>query len=92
MPYKAEAEALKAEKAAAELAAQQQELTAFAEAQGLDVKDEAVAAAIQNVNAGALIAQSMKHRQPTEKPAVASYVLSGGMNMGGEYGDLLGKA
>lgn len=56
------------------------------------MKDEAVAAAIQNVNAGALIAQSMKHRQPTGKPAVASYVLPGGMNMGGEYGDLLGKA
>ena len=48
-PFKARVEALEAEKAAAELTAKQTELTHFAEAQGLDIKAEAVANAIQNV-------------------------------------------
>lgn len=92
-PYKAEAETLKAEKAATELAAKQQELTAFAEAQGLDVKAEAVAAAIQAVNYEALIAEAMKQeKKPVTRATVASFAMSGGMPLGGEYGDLLDKA
>lgn len=55
-PFKAEAERLRADKAAAELAAKQQELTAFAEGQGLDLKDAAVVEAIQKVDYEALIA------------------------------------
>lgn len=49
-PFKAEVEQLRADKAAAELAAKQQELTRFAAAQGLDVKENAVAEAIQNAD------------------------------------------
>lgn len=92
-PYKAEAETLKAEKAAAELAAKQQELTAFAEAQGLDPKSETIAAAIQNIDYAALVAEAMKLDKKSEtKPTVASYAMTEGMNMNGDYGDLLGKA
>ena len=49
-PIKAEVEQLRADKAAAELAAKQQELTRFAEAQGLDIKETAVAEAIQKAD------------------------------------------
>lgn len=92
-PYKAEAEALKAEKAAAELATRQQELTSFAEAQGLDPKSEAIAAAIQNVDYAALVAEALKQdKKPEAKPTVASFAMTNGMSMGGDYGDLLGKA
>ena len=59
-PFKAEAEALKAEKAAAELAAKQAELSAFAQTQGLDVKNEAIAAAIHGLDYAALIVEANK--------------------------------
>ena len=92
-PYKAEAETLKAEKAAAELAAKKQELTAFAEAQGLDVKNETVAAASEAVDYAALVAETMKQeKKPEAKPTLAAYAMGGGMNLSGDYGDLLGKA
>lgn len=57
-PFKAEAEQLRADKAAAELAAKQQELTCFAEAQGLDVQAEVVAEAIQKADYAALVGRS----------------------------------
>lgn len=92
-PFKAEVETLKAEKAAAELAAQQQELAAFAEAQGLDVAAEPIAAAIKAVDCAALIAEVAKQgKKNAAKPTVASYAMSGGMSVKGEYGDLLDKA
>ena len=90
-PFKSQAEALEAEKAAAELAAKQTELTHFAEAQGLDPKAEAVAAAIQNVDYAALIAEVNKNGKPGMKPVVASYAM-GGIAAKGEYDDLLEKA
>ncbi len=92
-PFKAEVETLKAEKAAAELAAKQQELTAFAEAQGLDVAAETVAAAIKGVDYAALIAEVSKQNKKNEtKPVVASYAMTNGLPAKGEYGDLLDKA
>lgn len=94
-PFKAEVETLKAEKAAAELAAKQQELTAFAQAQGLDVKEPAIAEAIQNADYAALVSAAVRAcaNKPENKPVVASYTMAGGLPMkGNEYGDLLGKA
>ena len=94
-PFKAEAETLKAEKAAAELAARQQELTAFAQAQGLDVQEAAIAEAIQKADYAALVAAAVKAgaNKPESKPAVAAYAMAGGMPIkGNEYDDLLGKA
>lgn len=92
-PFKAEVETLKAEKAAAELAARQQELAAFAEAQGLDVAAEPITAAIKAVDCAALIAEVAKQgKKNAAKPTVASYAMSGGMSVKGEYGDLLDKA
>ena len=87
-----EAEKLKAEKEAAELAAKQQELTAFAEAQGLDVKTENVASAIAELNYAALIAEANKVKKNDVKPTVAAYALTSGLAVKGEYGDLLEKA
>ncbi len=92
-PYKAEAETLKAEKAASELAAKQQELTAFAEAQGLDPKADAVVEAIKNVDHAALIAEVMKQNDKKHAGKItAAYIAPNGMAMNGEYGDLLSKA
>ena len=91
-PFKVEAEKLKAEKEAAELAAKQQELTAFAEAQGLDMKAENVASAIAELNYAALIAEANKVRKNDVKPTVAAYALTSGLTVKGEYGDLLEKA
>lgn len=95
-PYREEAETLKAEKAAAELAARQQELTTFAQAQGLDIAEAAIAQAIQSADYAALVAAAVKAsagKQPEGKPAVASYAMAGGMPIrGNEYDDLLGKA
>ena len=85
-------EKLKAEKEAAELAAKQQELTAFAEAQGLDVKTENVASAIAELNYAALIAEANKVKKNDVKPTVAAYALTSGLAVKGEYGDLLEKA
>lgn len=90
-PYKAQAEALEAEKAAAELTAKQAELTHFAETQGLDPKEEAVANAIQNVDYAALIAEVTKNGKQGVKPVVASYAM-GGIAAKGKYDDLLEKA
>ena len=91
-PFKAEAEKLKAEKEAAEIAAKQQELTAFAEAQGMDVKAENVASAIAELNYAALIVEANKVRKNEVKPTVAAYALTSGLTVKGEYGDLLEKA
>ena len=91
-PFKAEAEKLKAEKEAAELAAKQQELTAFAEVQGMDVKAENVASAIAELDYAALIAEANKVRKNEVKPTVAAYALTSGLTVKGEYGDLLEKA
>ena len=91
-PIKAEVEQLRADKAAAELAAKQQELTRFAEAQGLDVKETAVAEAIQKADYAALVAESMKKEKTETKPVVASYAMGSGITAKGEYDDLLGKA
>ena len=90
--FKVEAEKLKAEKEAAELATKQQELTAFAEAQGLDVKAEDVAFAIAELNYAALIAEANKVKRNEAKPTVAAYALTSGLAVKGEYGDLLEKA
>ncbi len=91
-PFKAEAEKLRQEKADAELAAKRQDLTAFAEAQGLDMQSEAVAAAIQEVNYAFLMAEAMKqNKKPQPKPMLASFAVAGGMPLGGEYDDLLCK-
>jgi len=91
-PIKAEAEKLRQEKADAELAAKRQEMTAFAEAQGLDTQSEAVATAIQEVNYASLMAEAMKqNKKPQPKPTLASFALAGGMSLGSEYDDLLGK-
>ena len=87
-----EAEKLKAEKEAAELAAKQQELTAFAEVQGMDVKAENVASAIAELDYAALIAEANKVRKNEVKPTVAAYALTSGLTVKGEYGDLLEKA
>lgn len=74
------------------MAAKQQELTAFAQAQGLDTQNEAIAAAIREVNYAALVAEAVKKNQKSEgKPTVASFAMSGGMHMGCEYDDLLSK-
>lgn len=91
-PFRAEAEKLRQEKADAELAAKRQELSAFAESQGLDTQSEAVAAAIQEVNYAFLMAEAMKqNKKPQPKPTLASFAVAGGMPLGGEYDDLLGK-
>ena len=92
-PFKAEAEQLRQEKAAVELAAKQQELTAFAQAQGLDTANEVIASAIKDANYATLIAESIKHAKKNDtKPVVASYAMTNGLAMAGEYGDLLEKA
>ena len=88
-PFKAEAEQLRADKAAAELAAKQQELTRFAEAQGLDVQAEAVAKAIETADYAALVAQALREEKPAAKPVVAGYAMSAGISAKGEY-DVLG--
>lgn len=91
-PFRAEAEKLRQEKADAELAAKRQELSAFAESQGLDTQSEAVVAAIQEVNYAFLMAEAMKqNKKPQPKPTLASFAVVGGMPLGGEYDDLLGK-
>lgn len=91
-PFKAEAEKLRQEKADAELAAKRQELTAFAEAQGLDTQSEAIAAAIQEVDYAFLMAEAIKQsKKPQPKTTLASFAVAGGMPLGGEYDDLLGK-
>lgn len=91
-PFKAEAEKLRQEKADTALAAKRQELTAFAESQGLDTQSEAVVAAIQEVNYAFLMAEAMKqNKKPQSKPTLASFAVAGGMPLGGEYDDLLGK-
>ena len=90
-PYKEQAEALKQEKAAAELNARQQELRHFAEAQGLDTGAEAVANAITQVDYAALIAQ-VNQKQPGVPRAVAANYALGGISAKGEYDDLLAKA
>lgn len=91
-PFKAEAEKLRQEKADAELATKRQELTAFAETQGLDTQSEAIAAAIQEVNYESLVAETMKQNKKSQpKPTLASFAVAGGMPLGGEYDDLLGK-
>lgn len=91
-PYRAEAEQLRADKAAAELAAKQQELTRFAEAQGLDVKADVIAEAIEKADYAALVAEAIKVEKPAAKPVVAAYAMGGGIAAKGEYDDLLGKA
>lgn len=91
-PFKAEAEQLMQDKAAAELAAKQQELTSFAETQGLDVKETAIAEAIQKADYAALVAAAVKQPKPAAKPTMASYALNGGLATKGDYDDLLAKA
>lgn len=90
-PYKEQAEALQKEKEAAELSAKQKELQHFAEWQGLDVKAEAVANAIAQVDYAALIVELNKKQPGAPKPVVANYAM-GGISAKGEYDDLLGKA
>ncbi len=91
-PFKAEAEQLRADKAAAELAAKQQELTRFAEAQGLDIQAEAVAEAIRKADYAALVAEALREEKPAAKPVIAAYAMSAGIAAKGEYDDLLGRA
>ena len=91
-PFKAEAEQLRAEKAAAELAARQQELTRFAETQGLDLKADVSAEAIRKADYATLVAEVVKAEKPAVRPVVASYAMGGGIAARGEYDDLLGKA
>ena len=92
-PVKAEVEQLRKEKADAELAAKRKEMTQFAERQGLDVKSEAVAKAIEAADYAALVAESLKQQpMPGTKPVMASYAMANGMSTKGEYDDLLGKA
>lgn len=84
---------MRQEKTAAELATKQQELTAFAQAQGLDMADEVIASAIKEVNYAALIAETVKRSKKDDPtPVVAAYAMTKGMSVAGEYGDLLGKA
>lgn len=90
-PYKAEAEKLRADKAAAELAAKRQELTHFAEAQGLDVKADVIAEAIEKADYAALVAEAIKAEKPATKPVIAAYAMGGGIAARGEYDDLLGR-
>lgn len=90
-PFQAEVEQLRADRAAAELAAKQQELTRFAEAQGLDVQAEAVAEAIQKADYAALVAEALRAEKPTAKPVVAAYAMSAGIPAKGEYDDLLSR-
>lgn len=90
--YKAEVDQLRAEKASAELAAKQQELTHFAEAQGLDVKEKAIAEAIEKADYAALVVESIKAGRSAAKPVVAAYAMSSGIAAKGEYDDLLDKA
>lgn len=89
-PFKIQAETLEAERAAAELAAKQQELTHFCEAHGLDPKAEAIANAIQNVDYAALISEANRNGKNVQAQ-VASYVM-GSISAKGEYDDLLEKA
>ena len=51
-----------------------------------------MAEAIQKADYAALVAESMKHEKPANKPVVASYAMGGGITAKGEYDDLLGKA
>ena len=90
-PFKAEAEQLRADKAAAELTAKQQELTRFAEAQGLDVQMEAVAEAIQKADYAALVAEALRVEKPVPRPVVAAYAMGAGIAAKGEFDDLLGR-
>lgn len=90
-PFQAEVEQLRADRAAAELAAKQQELTRFAEAQGLDVQAEAVAEAIRKADYAALVAEALREEKPTAKPVVAAYAMSAGIPAKGEYDDLLSR-
>lgn len=90
-PFQAEVEQLRADRAAAELAAKQQELTRFAEAQGLDVQAEAVAEAIQKADYAALVAEALRAEKPAAKPVVAAYAMSAGIPAKGEYDDLLSR-
>lgn len=91
--FKSEAETLRAEKVAAELKVKQDELTKFAELNGLDAKDEIVAKAIAEVDYPALMAEAMKAVPTGAKGTLAPYALSGkGIKTGSEYGGLLDSA
>lgn len=89
----AELNKLKSEIAAAELKKEQDKASNFAQKQGLDVNDEKVAKAINDVDYKA-IASLVMEKEPEEKKnengvAIASFTMTEGMTISGEYGGLL---
>ena len=87
-------ETLRAEKEAAELKAKQDELTKFAQCQGLDEKDEVIAKAIAEVDYPALVAEAVKLKVTDPKDAkVAPFAVAAlKTESGTNYGGLLDSA
>lgn len=86
---KAEMESLRAEKLAAELKMKQDELTRFAELNGLDKEAETVAKAIADANYPALMAEAMKKCNGKPDTKLAPYAVAELNAKHSEYGGLL---
>lgn len=92
---KAELEQMKQEKAARELAENQERAKCFAEKQGLNVNDEAVSHAIAELDYKAIAEMSMakQEKQSDQTQTAIASVLTDGFEMkGGKYDDLLAPA
>ena len=82
--YKAELEQLKAEREDAERKAKREELKAYAEAEGLDVENEIIASAIENMDHALLVSEVMKQKNAKkEEPAKISVVATFDMQQNG---------
>ena len=90
---KAELETIKAEQAAREHEAQVETAKAFAEKNGLDMTDTAVAEAVTNLDYRAIIEMTMAQAEAeAANVAVASFVNDGFELKGGQWDDLLAPA
>lgn len=90
--FKVVAETLQAEKEAATLASQQNELRQFAQLHNLDEKDEAIASAIKDVNYAALVAEVTKCADGGKGAKLAPYAMAQAIKTESMYGGLLDRA
>lgn len=89
--YKNELDAIKAEKAEAELHEKQEKAKAFAEKQNLDVTDEAVAKAIAELDYESLANMSMSvEKKDEETVTVASYAAATDISVKNRFERILG--
>lgn len=68
-PYKERIEAMEAEAAAKALAEKREKMKAYAQKNGLDIEDQVIAEAIENMNYEALVAQVMEVEEEEEAKA-----------------------